>query len=171
SESAATTATQKADAAAQSEASAAQSKTDAAKSAEEAEADRIAIGDVEAALAAINGVATIPLGLPMYSPTRATIPTGGVAYDGQILPYATYTSVKAAMTSGSLPVVTNAQWLADPKLRQAFAEVDADHFRCPDYNGVQAGSIAQVALTGGTTAQAGIFHGEAPNAKGTIGAS
>lgn len=171
SESAATTATQKADAAAQSEASAAQSKTDAAKSAEEAEADRIAIGDVEAALAAINGVATIPLGLPMYSPTRATIPTGGVAYDGQILPYATYTSVKAAMTSGSLPVVTNAQWLADPKLRQAFAEVDADHFRCPDYNGVQAGSIAQLALTGGTTAQAGIFHGEAPNAKGTIGAS
>jgi hypothetical protein len=107
----------------------------------------------------------------MYSPTRATIPTGGVAYDGQILPYATYTSVKAAMTSGSLPVVTNAQWLADPKLRQAFAEVDADHFRCPDYNGVQAGSIAQLALTGGTTAQAGIFHGEAPNAKGTIGAS
>ncbi|WP_203435646.1 hypothetical protein [Enterobacter roggenkampii] len=171
SESAATTATQKADAAAQSEASAAQSKTDAAQSAEEAEADRIAIGDVEAALAAINGVATIPLGLPMYSPTRATIPTGGVAYDGQILPYATYTSVKSAMTSGSLPVVTNAQWLADPKLRQAFAEVDADHFRCPDYNGVQAGSIAQVALTGGTTAQAGIFHGEAPNAKGTIGAS
>ena len=171
SESAATTATQKADAAAQSEASAAQSKTDAAQSAQEAEADRIAIGDVEAALAAINGVATIPLGLPMYSPTRATIPTGGVAYDGQILPYATYTSVKAAMSSGSLPVVTNSQWLADPKLRQAFAEVDADHFRCPDYNGVQAGSIAQVALTGGTTAQAGIFHGEAPNAKGTIGAS
>lgn len=171
SESAATTATQKADAAALSEASAAQSKTDAAQSAQEAEADRIAIGDVEAALAAINGVATIPLGVPMYAPTRATIPTGGVAYDGQILPYATYTSVKSAMTSGSLPVVTNAQWLADPKLRQAFAEVDADHFRCPDYNGVQAGSIAQVALTGGTTAQAGIFHGEAPNAKGQIGAA
>lgn len=171
SESAATTATQKAASAAQSEASAAQSKTDAAQSAQEAEADRIAIGDVEAALAAINGVATIPLGLPMYAPTRATIPTGGVAYDGQILPYATYTSVKSAMTTGSLPVVTNAQWLADPKLRQAFAEVDADHFRCPDYNGVQAGSIAQVALTGGTTAQAGIFHGEAPNAKGQIGAA
>ena len=168
SESAATTATQKADAAAQSEASAAQSKTDAAQSAEEAEADRIAIGDVEAALAAINGVATIPLGLPMYSPTRATIPTGGVAYDGQILPYATYTSVKSAMTSGSLPVVTNAQWLADPKLRQAFAEVDADHFRCPDYNGVQAGSIAQLVLAGGTDAQRGIFHGEAPNIRGAF---
>ncbi|MDU7187425.1 MAG: hypothetical protein E6294_15510, partial [Klebsiella sp.] len=60
-------------------------------------------------------------------------------------------------------VVTNAQWLADPKLRQAFAEVDADHFRCPDYNGVQAGSIAQVVLAGGTDAQRGIFHGEAPN--------
>ena len=168
SESAATTATQKADAAAQSEASAAQSKTDAAQSAEEAEADRIAIGDVEAALAAINGVATIPLGLPMYSPTRATIPTGGVAYDGQILPYATYTSVKSAMNSGSLPVVTNAQWLADPKLRQAFAEVDADHFRCPDYNGVQAGSIAQLVLAGGTDAQRGIFHGEAPNIRGAF---
>ena len=168
SESAATTATQKADAAAQSEASAAQSKTDAAQSAQEAEADRIAIGDVEAALAAINGVATIPLGLPMYSPTRATIPTGGVAYDGQILPYATYTSVKSAMNSGSLPVVTNAQWLADPKLRQAFAEVDADHFRCPDYNGVQAGSIAQVVLAGGTDAQRGIFHGEAPNIRGAF---
>ncbi|HDT2144303.1 TPA: hypothetical protein QHN14_002309 [Enterobacter roggenkampii] len=168
SESAATTATQKADAAAQSEASAAQSKTDAAQSAEEAEADRIAIGDVEAALAAINGVATIPLGLPMYSPTRATIPTGGVAYDGQILPYATYTSVKSAMNSGSLPVVTNAQWLADPKLRQAFAEVDVDHFRCPDYNGVQAGSIAQLVLAGGTDAQRGIFHGEAPNIRGAF---
>ncbi|MFV5330108.1 hypothetical protein ACNHE6_21230 [Enterobacter roggenkampii] len=168
SESAATTATQKADAAAQSEASAAQSKTDAAQSAQEAEADRIAIGDVEAALAAINGVATIPLGLPMYSPTRATIPTGGVAYDGQILPYATYTSVKSAMNSGSLPVVTNAQWLADPKLRQAFAEVDADHFRCPDYNGVQAGSIAQLVLAGGTDAQRGIFHGEAPNIRGAF---
>ncbi|MBY7247394.1 hypothetical protein K4X45_00005, partial [Enterobacter roggenkampii] len=168
SESAATTATQKADAAAQSEASAAQSKTDAAQSAQEAEADRIAIGDVEAALAAINGVATIPLGLPMYSPTRATIPTGGVAYDGQILPYATYTSVKSAMNSGSLPVVTNAQWLADPKLRQAFAEVDTDHFRCPDYNGVQAGSIAQLVLAGGTDAQRGIFHGEAPNIRGAF---
>ena len=168
SESAATTATQKAASAAQSESSAAQSKTDAAQSAQEAEADRIAIGDVETALAAINGVATIPLGLPMYSPTRATIPTGGVAYDGQILPYATYTSIKAAMSSGSLPVVTNAQWLADPKLRQAFAEVDADHFRCPDYNGVQAGSIAQVVLAGGTDAQRGIFHGEAPNIRGAF---
>lgn len=168
SESAATTATQKAASAAQSESSAAQSKTDAAQSAQEAEADRIAIGDVETALAAINGVATIPLGLPMYSPTRATIPTGGVAYDGQILPYATYTSIKAAMSSGSLPVVTNSQWLADPKLRQAFAEVDADHFRCPDYNGVQAGSIAQVVLAGGTDAQRGIFHGEAPNIRGAF---
>lgn len=168
SESAATTATQKAASAAQSESSAAQSKTDAAQSAQEAEADRIAIGDVETALAAINGVATIPLGLPMYSPTRDTIPTGGVAYDGQILPYATYTSVKAAMSSGSLPVVTNSQWLADPKLRQAFAEVDADHFRCPDYNGVQAGSIAQVVLAGGTDAQRGIFHGEAPNIRGAF---
>lgn len=171
SESAADTATQKAAAASQSESSAAQSKTDAAQSAQEAEADRLAIGDVENALAAIQGVATIPFGIPQYAPSRSTIPNGGVAYDGQVLPYSTYTSVKAAMTAGSVPVVTDAQWLADPKLRQAFTEVDAGHFRCPDYNGVQAGSIAQLALVGGTTVQGGIFHGEVPNAKGQIGAA
>ncbi|AMO48900.1 Tail fiber [Enterobacter sp. FY-07] len=144
-------------------------KENAAQSAQDAEDARAAIGDLQAAVDAVNGVATLPLGLPFWWFSRSNIPAGCVAYDGQELDQATYPTVYAAIVAGTLPVVSEAIWQSTPAKRNCFTPGSTSgKFRCPDMNGATTGSIAQIALTGGIASQEGIKKGEAPNIKGSL---
>ncbi|ADO48138.1 hypothetical protein [[Enterobacter] lignolyticus] len=135
----------------------------ASAAAQQAKAD---VGNVADAVAAIKGVATLPLGLPFWWPTRATIPAGGLAYDGQEVDQATYPDAYASVLAGTLPVTTEATWQADPGKRHCFTlGATPGKFRVPDLNGATSGSIAQIAMTGGTADLEGIKRGEAPNIK------
>lgn len=167
-----TTASNAANSAISANTAAQDAKSNAAQSAQEAEQIRDEIGDLQSAVDAVNGVATLPLGLPFWWFSRANIPSGCVAYDGQELDQSTYPTVYAAIVAGTLPVVTEAIWQSTPSKRNCFTlGATSGKFRCPDMNGATAGSIAQIAMTGGTAAQEGIKKGEAPNIKGTLTAS
>lgn len=160
-------AVQAADTASNANASAQLAKQGAEQSALEAHNDKEAIGDLQAAVDAVNSVATLPLGFTFWWASRATIPNGAAAYDGQELDRATYPSLFSAIQTGKLPVVTEAVWQADPSKRHCFTlGATAGKFRVPDMNGAQTGSISQLALTGGAAAQEGIQNGEIPNLTG-----
>ena len=80
---------------------------------------------------------------------RAAMWDGYVAGDGGVFKRADYPDAWAAIAAGKVPVVTDAEWLADPKKRGAFTTGDGSTtFRIPDYNGKYAGSLGAPYLTG-----------------------
>lgn len=165
-------AVQAADTASNANASAQLAKQGAEQSALEAHNDKEAIGDLQAAVDAVKGAATLPLGFPFWWFSRSNLAAGSAPYDGQEVSRTTYPSMFAAVQAGTVPVVTEPTWWADPSKRNCFTlGATAGMFRLPDYNGAQVGSIAQMTLAGGTASQTGSFHGEAPNARGKIGAN
>lgn len=73
---------------------------------------------------------------------RTAMWSGYTAGDGQLLKRADYPDAWAAIQAGKVPVVSDADWLADPLKRGSFTTGDgATTFRVPDYNGKCPGSI------------------------------
>ena len=74
---------------------------------------------------------------------------GWIPGDGQLVSRATFPDLAAAVADGVVPVVSEAEWLADPLKRGAYTLGDgATSIRVPDYNGKSAGAIGAAFLRG-----------------------
>lgn len=117
-------------------------------------ADSTTVAASDTLLAAIGKLqAQIGNASPMFSvswwPKRSTIPAGYIAADGQLLSRATYPTASSAILAGTVPLVTDANWLASAHLRGAYSSGDGSTtFRMPDLNGKAAGSWGAVFLRG-----------------------
>lgn len=128
--------------------------------------------------ATINGVMNNFLGaVEWFLGTRAAMPGGHLAADGQLLSRATYSDLWAAISSGVLKSVSESSWVSTVANRGMFSTGDGSTtFRMPDLNGAQSGSIISTFLRGNAgTAAATALHGDtgtvsssaAPNITGT----
>lgn len=95
----------------------------------------------------------IPTGPPVASiawwPLRTSIPAGQIPADGQTVSRATFPDLAAMVTGGKVPVVAEADWLADPLKRGNYTVGDGSTtIRMPDLNGVSAGSVGAVFIRG-----------------------
>lgn len=100
----------------------------------------------------------VPLTSVQWWAQRAAIPAGWIPGDGQTVARATYPDLAQAAIDGRVPVVSEADWLADPLKRGAYTLGDGSTtIRVPDYNGQSAGSVGRVFLSGdgGNSAGAG----------------
>lgn len=121
----------------------------------------------------------LPLGTPIWhNGTRLTIDDGYASYDGQLLNRADFPSLWAKVQS-KFVVITDADWLADPKKRAAYSSGNGTTtFRMPDLNGFLADSIKGLHLRGdgnGTIAgesvlQSTILTDAIRNITGSLGA-
>ena len=91
----------------------------------------------------------LPLGTPIWhNGTRLTIDDGYASYDGQLLNRADFPSLWAKVQS-KFVVITDADWLADPKKRAAYSSGNGTTtFRMPDLNGFLSDSIKGLFLRG-----------------------
>lgn len=90
-------------------------------------------------------------------PLRTSIPAGQIPADGQTVSRATFPDLAAMVTGGKVPVVAEADWLADPLKRGSYTVGDGSTtIRLPDFNGQSSGAIGAVfqrgdgALSSGT---------------------
>lgn len=92
---------------------------------------------------------------------RADIPTGWVAYDGQLLLRADYPEAWALINAARVPLATDdAAWVAGLAERGKFSKGNGTTtFRVPDLNGKFAGSLGAVFLRGDGV-RAGAVNGE-----------
>lgn len=102
----------------------------------------------------------IPSGPPVASvawwPLRTSIPAGQIPADGQTVSRATFPDLAAMVTGGKVPVVTEADWLADPLKRGSYTIGDGSiTIRVPDLNGQSAGALGALFLRGDGTESAG----------------
>lgn len=102
----------------------------------------------------------IPIGLPAGSiawwSLRTSIPVGQIPADGQTVSRATFPDLATLVAGGKVPVVSEADWLADPLKRGSYSLGDGSTtIRVPDLNGMAAGSLAAVVLRGDGTRSAG----------------
>ena len=69
--------------------------------------------------------------------------------DGQLVSRTTFPDLAQAVINGRVPVVPEAEWLADPLKRGAYTLGDGSTtIRVPDYNGQSSGSVGRVFLSG-----------------------
>lgn len=95
---------------------------------------------------------------------RSAMWNGFVAADGQTLNRADHPDAWAAIAAGKVPVVADADWLADPSKRGSFTTGNGTTtFRVPDYNGVQSGSYGPVYLGGGSVVGGAILRDRIQN--------
>jgi len=91
----------------------------------------------------------IPVGAVAWWPLRASIPAGRIPADGQTISRATFPDIAAMVAAGTVPVVSEADWLADPLKRGCYTLGDGSTtIRVPDYNGKSAGSLGVVFPSG-----------------------
>ncbi|MGU9992710.1 hypothetical protein [Bordetella avium] len=96
---------------------------------------------------------------PIWCPTRDAIWPGCVPADGQLLPRALFPDAAANITGPTpgAPVVTDAQWLANPELRASYTPGDGSNtIRMPDYNGKSPGSLGALVMRGDGALSAGV---------------
>ncbi|KAI1691677.1 putative tail fiber protein [Ditylenchus destructor] len=114
-------------------------------------------GDGKVPAAQIPPIDSIPLGFVTWWPGRAKIPAGWAPLDGQTISRATYPDACAAFLAGAVPLVQEADWLADPTLRAGYTEGDGTNtVRLPDLNGKFQGSLGAVFLRGDGAMSAGV---------------
>ncbi|KDD09835.1 hypothetical protein [Bordetella bronchiseptica] len=122
----------------------------------------VADGKAEDALAAAAqaeaaALGLLPVGSTDWWPLRSSIQAGWIPGDGQELPRATFPDLAQAVIAGLVPVVTEAEWQADPLKRGSYTLGDgSDTIRVPDYNGKSAGSLGRVFLSGDGLRSAGV---------------
>lgn len=92
-------------------------------------------------------------GVPAFSvlwwPSRASIPAGYVAADGQQLLQAAYPDIADAIQRGDVPTVAEIEWQTDPTKRGSYVATSGEgQFRIPDYNGKYADSLGALFLRG-----------------------
>lgn len=101
-------------------------------------------------------IESIPMGFVAWAPKRGAIWAGWIPGDGQLVSRATFPDLAAAVADGAVPVVSEAEWLADPLKRGAYTLGDgATTIRVPDYNGKSAGTIGAPVLRGDGALSAG----------------
>lgn len=91
----------------------------------------------------------IPVASVSWWPLRTSIPAGQIPADGQTVSRATFPDLVAMVTGGKVPVVTEADWLADPLKRGSYTLGDgATTIRVPDINGRSGGALGALFLRG-----------------------
>ncbi|WP_192579560.1 phage tail protein [Achromobacter xylosoxidans] len=86
-----------------------------------------------------------PAGSVAWWSLRTSIPAGQIPADGQTVSRATFPDLAAMVTGGKVPVVTEADWLADPLKRGSYTLGDGSTtIRLPDLNGQSSGSLGAV---------------------------
>lgn len=99
----------------------------------------------------------IPVGAVAWWPLRASIPAGRIPADGQAVSRATFPDLSAMVVAGTVPVVSEADWLADPLKRGSYSLGDGSTtIRVPDLNGKSAGTVGAVFLRGDGALSAGV---------------
>ncbi|GEM_PF-2109590 len=97
-----------------------------------------------------------PVGTPDWWPLRASIPIGQISLDGQTVSRATFPDLANLVSAGLLPVVSEAEWLADPSKRGSYSVGDGvSTIRLPDLNGKSSGSLGAVVRRGDGDLSAG----------------
>ncbi|MCZ8402204.1 hypothetical protein O9570_12170 [Achromobacter xylosoxidans] len=80
---------------------------------------------------------------------RASIPADRIPADGQTISRATFPDLAAMVAAGTVPVVSEADWLADPLKRGSYTACDGSTtIRVLDLNGRSTGSLGRVFLSG-----------------------
>lgn len=98
----------------------------------------------------------VPVGAVAWWPLRASIPAGQIPADGQTISRATFPDIAAMVAAGTLPVVSEADWQADPLKRGSYTLGDGSTtVRVPDLNGKSAGAVGAVFLRGDGALSAG----------------
>ncbi|WP_025139005.1 phage tail protein [Achromobacter sp. DH1f] len=91
----------------------------------------------------------VPLGAVALWPLRSSIPAGQIPADGQTISRATFPDLAQMVIDGKLPVVAEADWVADPLKRGSYTLGDGSTtIRLPDYNGQAAGSVGALFMRG-----------------------
>lgn len=97
-----------------------------------------------------------PAGSVAWWPLRSSIPAGQVPADGQTISRATFPDLAAMVAAGTVPVVPEADWVADPLKRGSYTLGDGSTtIRVPDLNGKSVGAVGAVFLRGDGTRSAG----------------
>ncbi|OCZ87164.1 phage tail protein [Achromobacter xylosoxidans] len=97
-----------------------------------------------------------PAGSVAWWPLRSSIPAGQIPADGQTISRATFPDLAAMVAAGTVPVVAEADWLADPLKRGSYTLGDGSTtIRLPDLNGKSAGTLGALFLRGDGALSAG----------------
>lgn len=97
-----------------------------------------------------------PAGSVAWWPLRTSIPAGQIPADGQTISRATFPDLAAMVVAGTVPVVPEADWLADPLKRGGYTLGDGSTtIRVPDLNGKSVGAVGAVFLRGDGARSAG----------------
>ncbi|WPQ33713.1 phage tail protein [Achromobacter xylosoxidans] len=97
-----------------------------------------------------------PAGSVAWWPLRSSIPAGQIPADGQTISRATFPDLAAMVLAGTVPVVSEADWQADPLKRGSYTLGDGSTtIRVPDLNGKSAGAVGAVFLRGDGSRSAG----------------
>ena len=144
----------------------------AVKSSEKASAGGVATLDAGGKVPA-GQLPPIPTGPPAGSvawwPLRSSIPAGQIPADGQTISRATFPDLAAMVAAGTVPVVSEADWQADPLKRGCYTlGDDTTTIRVPDYNGMSSGAFAAVTLRGDGARSAGTAGAIQPDQLGPM---
>ena len=97
----------------------------------------------------LAGQNALPVSSVSWWHYRPSIWAGAIPGDGQIVNRATYPDLTQMVIAGLVPVVPDADWLADPLKRGCYTLGDGSTtIRVPDYNGKYAGSLGALVLRG-----------------------
>lgn len=107
----------------------------------------------------LDAAAGFPIGFSYGWDNRDHIPAGSAPKDGLILSRALFPDMWVRLAAGLHPMVTDAEWLADPTKMACFSSGDGSTtFRIPDWNGRHANSLG-----------APVFRGDGKNSTGIPG--
>ncbi|MGB3818132.1 hypothetical protein [Achromobacter pulmonis] len=127
------------------------------------------MAEFDAAAGKYRVVSPVPVGAVAWWPLRSSIPAGRIPADGQTISRATFPDIAAMVAAGTLPVVSEADWLADPLKRGCYTLGDgATTIRVPDYNGMSPGAFAAVTLRGDGARSAGTAGAIQPDQLGPM---
>lgn len=103
-----------------------------------------------------------PVGSVAWWPLRSSVPAGQIPADGQTISRATFPDLAAMVAAGTVPVVPEADWLADPLKRGSYTTGDGSTtIRVPDFNGKGAGSLGALFQRGDGAVANGIITRDA----------
>ncbi|MGE8449107.1 MAG: hypothetical protein ACN6OP_00505 [Pseudomonadales bacterium] len=98
---------------------------------------------------AYRGNSEVPVTSVGWCPLRTAIWAGWIPGDGQTVSRATFPDLAQAVIDGRVPVVSEADWQADPFKRASYTLGDGSTtIRVPDYNGKSPGAYAAVVMRG-----------------------
>ncbi|GHV24535.1 hypothetical protein FACS189498_1810 [Spirochaetia bacterium] len=107
------------------------------------------MAEFDAAAGKYRVVSPVPVGAVAWWPLRSSMPAGRIPADGQTISRATFPDLAAMVLAGTVPLATEADWLADPRNRGCYTAGDGSTtIRVPDLNGRSSGSLGRVFLSG-----------------------